>query len=177
MNKLALALAAVLPCAGCALTSGPDRDAEMRRGLRVEREKVTAARAASKADSAAGRTDGVTAASTVTYWIGFKAALPPGPINPDAVMRDLSRLSTAGVDPDLLRETNLVSEKMWALSASIQSIPEYAVLFRYPRSHFARAEERGRVAVEQCRVVERMRADLTAKYGVEFPPIELPPEK
>jgi hypothetical protein len=67
-----------------------------------------------------------------------------------------------------------VVEKMRAAAASIRPLSGFAVLFRLPQSGMSEAEALSRAAVEQCRVVDRTRPDLTARYGVEFPPLDLP---
>ena len=172
MHKIALA-ACALACAGCAVSVGPSRGEERRRQFQADGERMTAGLAAARADKAAGRTGGVTAAATVTYWLGLKAALSPQPINPEAAARDIDHLPTLGADPDLVRHGQLVVEKMRAATATAHSLSETPVLFRFRGS--ARLDEQTRDVVVQCRAVERMRPDLTARYGVEFPPLDLPP--
>lgn len=174
MNKLAWAVALVVPCAGCAVTSGPRRGEELRQEFQAREERMTADSAAARADKAAGRTSGVTASATVTYWLGLKAALRPVPINPETAAREIDRLPTLGVDPALVREGQLAVEKMRAAGASIRSVSGFAVLFHFPRSQLTEAEALSRAAVAQCRVVEQMRPDLTARYGTEFPTLDLP---
>jgi hypothetical protein len=101
------------------------------------------------------------------------AALKPQPIDPSEAARAVGRLPTLGVDPDLVREGQLVVEKMQAAGTVIRSLSGFALLFPLPGT--AKAERLARDAVAPCRVVERMRPDLTARYGVEFPPLDLPP--
>jgi hypothetical protein len=173
MNRLAVT-AAVLACSGCAVSSGSNRSEELRQEFQSREERLTADMVAARADKAAGRTGGVTAAATITYWLGLKAALRPLPIDPGVAAREIDRLPTLGVDPVLVRESQFVVEKMRTASASIRSLSGFAVLFHFPRSQFAEAEALSRDAVSQCRVVERMRPKLTARYGMEFPPLDLP---
>jgi hypothetical protein len=172
MHKLTLA-ACALACAGCAVSVGSNRGEELDREFQAKGERVTAGLAASRADKAAGRVDGVTASATVTYWLGLKAALNPQPINPEAAARDIDHLPTLGVDPDLVRQGQLVVEKMRAATGTAHTLSETPVLFRFRGS--AKLDEQTRDVVIQCRAVERMRPDLTARYGMEFPPLDLPP--
>ena len=174
MHKLALALATVIPCAGWVVSSGPNRGDELKQQSIARQEVKAADIAAERADKAAGRTTGVTASATVRYWLGLKSVLQPLPIDPTAAAEKISHLPTLGVDPDLVRKGQVVVEKMRAASASIKSITAFELLFHFPRTRFAEAEASSRVAIEQCRVVERMRPDLTARYGMEFPPLDVP---
>jgi hypothetical protein len=174
MTRLALALAVVIPCVGCVVGSGPNRVEAPDQQVHNREEVKTAASAATIADQTAGRTNGVTASATITYWLGIKAALRPHPIDPGAVARDIGNLLRLGVDPELVRESQLVVDKMRAASASIKSLSAVAVLFHFPRSRLAEAEALSREAFAQCQVIERMRSDLTARFGVEFPSLELP---
>lgn len=172
MHKIVSA-ACVLACLGCAVSVGPNRGEELRREFQARGERTTADLAASRADKAAGRADGVTASATVTYWLGLKAALSPQPINPEAAARDIDHLPTLGVDPDLLRQSRLVVEKMRAATATAHALSETPLPFRFRGS--AKLDAQTKDAVTQCRTVERMRPDLTARYGMEFPPLDLPP--
>jgi hypothetical protein len=90
------------------------------------------------------------------------------------VAEEVDRLPTLCVDPGLVREGRLAVETMRAAAASLRSVPAFAILFRYPGSAFAEAEALSGTAVEQCRAVDRLRPELTARYGVEFPPLDLP---
>ena len=63
---------------------------------------------------------------------------------------------------------------MRAASVSIKSISAFEIFFRIPRSRFVEAEVLSRAAVEQCQVVERMRPDLSARFGVAFPALDVP---
>jgi len=166
MNKLIL-MACVLT--GCAVPA--NRGDKPHRESQDERKIIDLA---ARADKAAGRTGVVTASATMTYWLGLKAALKPRPINTETAARDITSLPILSVDPDLVREGQLVAQKMQAASASIKSISAFEIVFHYPRSRFTEAEALSRTAIEQCRVVERMRPDLTARFGVEFPPLDVP---
>lgn len=172
MHKLALV--AVLSCAGCVVPSGSNRGEEPHQESQSKKERTTAILAAASADKAAGRENGVTASDTVAYWLGLKAALHPIPIDPDPAARKIVNLLTLGVDPELVREGQLVGEKMRAAAAAINSISTFEILFHFPRTRLVEAAALSRAAIEQCQVVERMRPDLTARYGVEFPPLDVP---
>jgi hypothetical protein len=56
----------------------------------------------------------------------------------------------------------------------LASVPAVTILFRLPQSRWAEAEAPSRAAVEQCQAAERLRPELTARYGVEFPPLDVP---
>lgn len=171
MRKLALA-ACVLACAGC-VTSVSTRGGE-RRAEFLATETRTTVDLATRADKAAGRAEGVTAAATAKYWLGVKSVVNLQPIDTRVAAEVIGRLPTQGVDPDLVREGRLVAEKMRAAAASIGSMPAVTTLFRVPTSRWLEAEALSRAAVEQCQVVERLRPDLTARYGVEFPVLDVP---
>jgi len=166
MNKLASAIAVGISCVGCVASQ-----TSVERPRVQNREEV---KAAALADKAAGRTNGVTASATLTYWLGIKAALRPHPIDLALAAREIDHLLKLDVDPELLRESQIAAEKMRAASASLKSLSAFALLFHFPRSHFAEAETLSREALAQCQAIERMRPDLTARFGVEFPSLELP---
>lgn len=171
MHKLAVA-ACALACAGCTVTTGSNRGEELHQEFAAKAERMTCDLAASQADKAAGRT-GVTASATVTYWLGLKAALKPQPIDPSEVAQQIDRLPMLGVDPELIQQGQLLVERMRAAGTAIRSLSGFAWLLPLPGT--ARAERLARDAVEQCRVIERLRPGLTARYGAEFPPLDLPP--
>src|SRR5690348_1974833 len=120
MKKFVLAACV---CAGCANTNEPNKGKE----LRPEFEQERTALAASKADAAAGRTGMVTAASTMKYWLSLKAALHPLPINPAEVAKKVTLLPTLGVDPELVREGQVVAEKMRTAGTAIRSLSGFAL--------------------------------------------------
>jgi hypothetical protein len=171
MKKIAL-VACVLACAGCvysASTRGGERRSEF-----LANEHRTTVDLATRADQAAGRADGVTAAATARYWLNVKAMVNLEPIHPRVTAQVIGRLPTEGVDPDLVREGQLVAEKMRAAAASIDSMPAVTILFHVPQSRWLEAEALSRAAVEQCQAVERLRPELTARYGVSFPTLDVP---
>lgn len=43
-----------------------------------------------------------------------------------------------------------------------------------PQEQFVAAWNLSRLAIEQCHAVERLRPELTARYGVEFPTLDVP---
>jgi hypothetical protein len=90
----------------------------------------------------------VTASATVTYWLGLKAALNTLPINPEVAGREIDQLPTLGVDPELVRQSQLVVEKMRASGVSLQSLSGFTILFHDPWSQLTEVEALGRVAVE-----------------------------
>jgi hypothetical protein len=165
MRTLALA-ACVLGCAGCLSTRPKPAEALA--------EQSAATAAAARADLDAGRSSGVRGAATMVYWLSLTDALHPPPINPGTVARTIDSLPTQGVDPDLLRQGQFVSEKMKAAAASLDSMPVVTILFRVPQSRWLESENLSRAAVEQCQMVERLRPELMARYGVEFPPLDVP---
>jgi hypothetical protein len=110
----------------------------------------------------------------MTYWLGLKAALHPMPIKPEAAALDIDCLSTQGVDPGLVREGQLVMEKMRTTANAIESVSTFEILFRYPGSRTLAASTAATAAFGQCRVVEGLRPELTARYGVEFPTLDVP---
>ena len=174
MHKLVLALASLIPCPGC-VGSGSNSGDKLQQDVIARQEVMAADIAAVRADNAAGRTAGVTASATVTYWLGLKAALRPRPIDPGAAAETIGHLPTLGVEPELVREGQLVVEQMRAASASIKSISAFEVFFRVSRPRFVEAEVLlSRAAIEQCQVVERMRPDLSARFGMEFPALDVP---
>jgi hypothetical protein len=170
MNKHAFAIC-VLACAGCAFSDGSKQDEAQ--SLAFQNERKTVFFAALRADHEAGRQDGVMASATVIYWMGLKAALHPAPIDSDVAAKTIVKLSTRDVDPDLVREGQLVAEKMRAAADSIGSMPVVTILFRVPLSRWLEAEALSKAAIDQCRVVEGMRPELKARYGVEFPSFEI----
>jgi hypothetical protein len=175
MIKLAFATWLVA-CVGCISfeTSG---NAGSDQAFRLEfKEWTTAIDAAKAADDAAGRTLGaeeVTAFYTMSYWMGLKKALHPAPIDSGIAARVIGNLQTRGVDPALLREGQLAAEKMQAAANPIKSMPVYTILFQLPHSRWLEAEALGKAAMEQCYLVEKMRPELSARYGVEFPPLDV----
>lgn len=173
MNRV-IVTAAVLACAGCAVSGGSNRGVELRQDFHAKEGRTGDDVTASRADEAAGRTSEVTASATAIYWSGLKAALKPRPIDPKVVARDITSLSTLGVDPDLVWEGQFAAEKMRSAADSIRSISAFAILFHFPRSQLAEAEALSRAAVGQCWVIERMRPKLAARHGMEFPPLNLP---
>jgi hypothetical protein len=136
-------------------------------------ERTAAVIAATRADEAAGQRD-ITASASMTYWMGLKEALHQVPIDSEVAAKDIRNLPTKGVDPDLVRECQLAAEKMQAASESIYSMPVYTILFHLPFSRWLEAEARGKAAMEQCYLVEQMRPELSVRYGVEFPPLDVP---
>ncbi len=171
MKKIAV-VACVLACAGCVTpvsTRGGERRSEF-----LANEFRTTVDSATRADTAAGRADGVTAAATARYWLSVKAMVNLEPINPRVTAQVIGRLPTQGVDPDLIREGQLAAEKMRVAGASIDSMPAVTILFRVPQSRWLEAENLSRLAIEQCEAVELLRPELTARYGVEFPPLDVP---
>ncbi len=173
MCKLVLTVT-LLTCVGCAVTSGPNRGEELRQEFKTKEEQSITDIAADRADKAAGRTSGPTASATAAYWLGLKTALRPHPIDPASVAREIDHLPTLSVDPLLVREGQVVAEKMRAAGTSIKAISAFEIIFHFPRSRFIEAETRSRDAIAQCRLVERMRPDLTIRYGIEFSPFDLP---
>jgi len=171
MKKIAV-VACVLACAGC-VTSVSTRGGACRSEF-LANEIRTTTDLATRADVAAGRADGVTAAATARYWLNVKAMVNLEPIDPRVTAQVIGRLPTRGVDPDLVREGQLVAEKMQAAAASIDSRSAVTILFHVPQSRWAEAEALRRAAVEQCQFVERLRPELTARYGVEFPTLDVP---
>ena len=165
MNRLALA-ACFLACAGCLSTSAKPAE--------YLAKQSAATQAAMRADLDAGRTEGVRAAATMAYWLWVRDALRPVPINPGTAARTIDSLPTQGVDPDLLQQGQLAAEKMRAAAASIDSMPAITVLLHVPSSRWLEAEGLSRAAMEQCQVIERMQPVLKARYGVEFPQLEVP---
>ena len=112
MSRLALSVC-VVAFAGCMTTRS--RPAE----YLAEQSAATAA--AARADLDAGRTTGARGAATMVYWLWLKDALHPPvpkdathptPIDPKAVARAIDSLPTTGVDPQLLKQGQLVAEKM-----------------------------------------------------------------
>jgi hypothetical protein len=167
MHKLALTC--LIVCAGC-ISPGT----KMNLGKEYYDERMTATRAAADADKAAGRKDGVTASATVTYWMGLKALFSSVPVDSDVMAKEIGGLPTEGVDPELVREGHLIAEKMRAAADSIRLMPAFTILFHRPASRWLEAEALSKAAIEQGYVVERMRPALTARYGVEFPPLNVP---
>ena len=104
----------------------------------------------------------------------MKAVVNLEPFYPRVAAEVIGRLPTRGVDPDLVREGQLVAEKMRAAATSINSMPATAILFHVPQSRWAEPEALSRAAVEQYQFVERLRPELTARYGVEFPTLDVP---
>jgi len=172
MIKFAFATCLVA-CVGCISfeTSGNGKAGPSQACLH---ERGEAFYGASKSDDAAGRTEGVTALATMSYWMGLKLVLQPVPIDSEVAAKGISHLTTKGVDPDLVREGQLAGEKMRATADSIGSMPVYTILFHLPHSRWLEAEALGKAAMEQCYVVEKMRSELSARYGVEFPPLDVP---
>jgi hypothetical protein len=165
MIKLTLATC-VIACAGCVSAIGVSKWDSY--GDYVDQLHAI------DADKAAGRTDGVTASATMKYWIGMKAAVQPVPIYPEVVAQDISKLPTQGVDPDLVRQGQIVVDKMRAAADSINSMPGVTILLRIPWSRWLEAEALSKAAVEQCYLVDQIRPELKARYGVEFPPLDVP---
>ena len=165
MNKIAL-VTCILTCAGClsVLTKPAENLAE----------QSFARDAAARADLDAGRTTGERGAATMVYWLSLKDALHPLPINPKAAVRAIDSLPTLGVDPDLLRQGHLLTEKMKIAAATLDSMPVFTILFRIPASRWLDAEASAKAIVEQCNVVAGLRQELTARYGVEFPNLDPP---
>ena len=156
------------------MTSGPNRGEEFRQEFAGKAERITADIAASRVDKTAGRTDGVTASATVSYFLGLKTALRPQPLNPETAAKDIDHLPTLGVDPELVRQAQDLTAKMWDATRSAHSLSERPVLSPFRLSANSKFEAQLKDMVAQCRVIERMRADLTARYGMEFPPLDLP---
>ena len=175
MIRLAFATCLVA-CVGC-ISFETSENAGSDQAFRLEfNEWTTAIDAAYHADDAAGRTLGaeeVTAFYTMSYWMGLKKALHPAPIDSGIAARVIGNLQTRGVDPALLREGQLASEKMQAAANSNKSMPVYTILFQLPHSRWLEAEALGKAAMEQCYLVEKMRPELSARYGVEFPPLDV----
>jgi hypothetical protein len=169
---VACVLVACVGCISFETSGGPDQ------AFRLEfKEWTTAIDAAYYADDAARPSLGaedVTAFSTMSYWMGLKKALHPVPIDSGVAARVIGNLQTRGVDPALLREGQLAAEKMRATADSLGSMPVYTILFQLPHSRWLEAEALGKAAMEQCYVVEKMRLELSARYGVEFPPLDVP---
>ena len=65
MHKPVLALASLIPCAGC-VVSGSNSSDKPQQDFIARQEVMAADIAAARADKAAGRTPGVTASATVT---------------------------------------------------------------------------------------------------------------
>jgi len=174
MRKLAFA-ACLIACTDCISfetsgNAGPDQ------AFRLEfKEWTTAIDAAYHADDAARPSLGaedVTAFSTMSYWMGLKKALHP--IDSGVAARVIGNLQTRGVDPALLRDGQLVVEKMRAAADSINSMPVYTILFRIPWSRWLEAEALSKAAMEQCYRLEPLRGQLTTRYSVVFPPLDVP---
>lgn len=158
MNGLILVMC-LLAGAGCTISMGPNRGEELRREFQARDERATAERAAARVDQTATWSDGVTATATVNYWRGLKAALQPQPNNPDSVARQIDHLPTLGVDPELVRQTQIVVEKMRTPSATAHSLSDsgWFSLFRW--STHARLDAELKDLVAQCRAIEKMRPE------------------
>ena len=172
MTKLVFVLAAIVSCVGCAASSTSRRGEELRQEVEAKQERMAVSLAASKADNVAGRTKGTTAAATSAYWLGLKETLRPLPIDPAVAARTIANLPVRDVDPDLIREGQLVAEKMRAASASVKSLSPFAILFGLPSC--AEAANQSRSAIEQYSAAGKLRPVLAARYGMEFPPFNVP---